>query len=583
MFSVGEVLQEMSKSPLIKWLPFVLLFWLLGYLAAFFYSLATFSGEELLLISPLSWSLFEGFSLWMSWLPSLTSAALVLSFSLFFRIDSLSLQGGKSFFGIVFPGIMAGGIALTLLFTLGSELLLPAVHQQLDTYRFSSESASEWLEQGELLEASEDYAAAAEAFHRALEYQPENEGLKSRIEDIELLIPSDELAEPWDEDRLQSEAVEALEKARAAENREDYFTAHYWALLAGQWDPEQKENAMEIASRSWEAIADLGVDSKEKEQIARYKKKLEGYQLLQKGEPIRAYNIFLELSREKGGVDPDIIEFLERSKEKLKEASYPVRQSIQAERLPGPRNILFRLPEDGPFVFAGKLVTFEGNSYLINFEMLHLDNSDTPLFHLKAPAALFRENGLLLRGVDRETGQVLEGLRFLQELEEGDKLQWEGANWSVDGDLGMIKLGVPRSILRSFSDGRRNLGMTDIIALYQGVERDQQFGYVSFPSRLELLFRGSMPFFFLNILVFSVGFGRMLRYRGNSIPIVGFILMPAVPFFLFWLLEIFLWLMRILIAYLIISVPYSLAMVAMIVVHGIVLFGVLFFGAWQRE
>lgn len=578
----------MHKRPALKWLPLVFLFWLVGYLVAFFFSFGTFDADELLLVPPLSWSFLEGFRLWISWLPALTSGALVVAFSLFFRLDSMALQGGRNFFGLVFPGVMVWGITLTLLFSLGSELLLPLVHQRLDAYRYSSSSASEWLRQGDTLLEADKYAGAAEAYKRALAYEPDNEELKAKIETVELKIPEEEEKPVWSEKRYREEAASAVDKARDAFNQKDYFTAHYWATMAGEWDPEQRETAMDIASQSWEAIGALEPGEKEEERQSIYQRKLDGYRAMDEGDPILAYRLFLELSRSVGGSDPDILEFLERSRKALVNVSYPVDEARQAALQPGPGNILFRMPSRGPFVHAGKMVTIDGSRYLINFEMFHLNSDQETLFHLKASAAQFRGDTLLFRGVDRETGMLVEKMEFRhprksEETGQDDALRWEGDGWSVDGAAGIVSLDVPISLLRSFADGRKNLGVSDILSLYQGTGRDQEFGYQSFPSMIELLFRGSMPFFFLNIFIFSAGFGRMLRFRGSRIPLLGLILSPSVPFFLFWILEIVLWAMRLLIAYLLISTPFSLAMTGMIIVHGITLFGVLLFGAGQKE
>lgn len=576
----------MSRSPAGRWLPITLLFWGLGYLAAALWAFFTFPDGTVLPLFRGSWVFRNAFRVWMEYLPALTAGSLMLSFSLFFR--SLGSSAGRgSFFGTVFPGIMAWGIALTLLYTVGAELLLPRVYRQLNDITYQSGRAKEWERQGEIYEAAGDFSEALDAYSRALVIDPDNQELVLRKEGVEGKIP---LAEPGPEAgrpdsreeraSLQLEAAQAIQLAEEAFARQDYFTAHYWALFAHRLDPEQRNAAMKIAREAWDSIDSLEPDPDQLELYGVYREKIAGYRALEQGDAVQAYRIFLELSdHREGAADPDIAEFLERSRKAAEQVSFYAATAREAESMPGLNSILFRDGADGPFVTARKLVALEGKVFLLGLELLHVDEAGDAVLHLSAPAARFQGDTLLLRGIDEDTGGVVMSASLL----EGTGTLFRGEGWMVDTEVGLLTLGAGQEEFWSLGSGLQRDAMSDIASLYRSAVREKQYGYFEFSGSLELLYRGSMPFFFLNTLILSAGMGRFLRYRGSRFPFLAVFLIPAVPFLAGWVLDLLAYGLRLTAALLVITLPFALALALLLGMHGLVMFLVLLFAAGQRD
>ncbi len=577
----------MSRSPVMKWLPVTLLFWALGYLGASAWSFFTFPQESVLELFRFSWLFRNAFRIWIDYLPALTAGALMLSFSLFFRSFSGGSTGPDSFFGRVFPGIMAWGIALTLLYTVGTELVLPSVLQKLNDITYQSGRAEEWERQGDMMESAGEYREALEAYSRALVIDPENQQLVLKSERVEGRIPLEDIPDapppPDSAERqkaLRLEAANAITIAEKAFGEGDYFSAHYWATFAFELDPEQKSAAMKLARESWNAITELEPDRADRKEFERYQNKVSGYRALDRGDPIEAYRIFLELSgEEEGRSDPDVSEFLERSREAAEKVSYYVDTARQAETMPGITSVLFRDGPEGPFVSARKMVFIEGRMFLLGFELYHLGADGEAVLHLSAPAVQYLGDTLLSKGIDEESGALVQTVEIL----EGSGEQFGGEGWMADTGLGIIRLSLEPDQLWGFGSGHQRTAMVDLSSLYRAAGRDSDYGYLQFPSRLELLYRGSMPFFFLNIMLLSVGLGRLLRYRGARFPLLAVLLVPAVPFLARWIIDLFAFAMRLMAALLVMNVPFGLALSGMLFLHALVMFLVLLFSAGQRD
>ncbi|WP_020611253.1 hypothetical protein [Sediminispirochaeta bajacaliforniensis] len=579
----------MSKSATGRWLLVLVLFWLIAFGASFGYAFFTFPADHVLPLFRLPWSFYTGFDLWIDFLPAVTAASMLLSFSFFFPSIASSNSGKISFFGRIFPGVMAWGIVFTLLYVIGAELILPPLTERREDIAYQSKRAGEWARQGDAAEALADFSEAYDAYKRALAIDLDNPLLVEDLERVEGQIPlaeqgasSSSLESKTGPTRqeLEMQASDALMLAKKAYADEDYFTAHYWALLASRWDPEQKRTAMGIAGRSWEAIGKLSPDRLDEERFGRFAKKIAGYQALEQGDAIEAYQTFLELAGDpEAKSDPDIVEFLERSREAVADVSYSAELALQAEAMPGVPDLLFRDSSSGPFIAAGKMVSIEGKSFLLHLELLALDDDGKPIVHITAPAAQFHGKTLLLRGLDPNSGKIVD---IPEELFAQRRL-YRGTGWLLDLDRGLLALSSDQREIADFGSQSHGLGVSNAAALFRSSIRESRHGYFRFPGQLELLFRGSMPFLFLNMLIFSVGLGHFFRFRGEHIPIFGFFFVPFVPFLMKWAIDLFSYAMRLVTALLLFSVSFSLALAAMLVFHGIMLFVVLLFSAGQRD
>lgn len=561
-----------------RWCIVLALFWCIAYIVLFIYSFFQYPGFDTIDLTPMAWSFNDAFRLWVSSLPAVSVAALLVSFSLLFR------GGGGT---AVLPGVMVWGLILTLVFAFSSEVFRPMSEQKIEDAYFRSRSVRLWTGRAVVAEEEGRLVDAVRAYGRALSYRPDDSTLSEAVERLEGQVvlqensqaALDDEAGAWNRRRYLSEAADAVEKAEAAYGAGDYFTAHYWAKLAAEWDPEQREKAMRIAGRAWDAIGDLSPSEDEKTEKALYDRKLSAYRALREGRPILAYKIFLELAADAQAFDPDIEEFLLRSREAASRASYDITSADQARLLSGAADIYFREPSDGPMLYIGKMVLADGRLFLIDLEFFYTDDEGDALLHFTAPAAMYREGAFLLKGIDPDTGMV----EALPELYSGQQKLYRGEGWQVDLETGVLELSTSPAMMRSYAGGRSSVSAVDLLSLYRMAERDSDYGYLRFPAALELLYRGSMPFFFLNMLVLSVGLGLLLRCRGQKPPVIGYLFLPLVPLLSYLLIDILSFLMRLVIAELLLLSSFSLAMTALLVVHAMVLLGVLLFAAGRRD
>ena len=134
-------------------------------------------------------------------------------------------------------------------------------------------------------------------------------------------------------------AQELVEKAKYYSDRQDWFSAHYYAQAASALDP-RRTDALRLAAQAAEKLG--AILESEKDARARMLVPTEkgGIHLLIGGNVVAAYYRFVELQKENPG-DSDIATYLGIASDKVAKTTFFLDDARKMETLPGTQNILF--------------------------------------------------------------------------------------------------------------------------------------------------------------------------------------------------------------------------------------------------
>lgn len=313
----------------------------------------------------------------------------------------------------------------------------------------------------------------------------------------------------------------ALDISAQAREREDFFTAHYYATVAERLarpDDPNKETAKRAAAEAWNQILQGFAELQSRGDKDLYSMKRQGYEAIQGGDYLRAYYIFIDLknkdiARQDGKHDPDIERFLELSQSGVLESFFFFDETSDLGRFEASRDIFFTLSRSGGTdVIYIKGVTYSRQSgrdvaYLRDVSFARFDSFNKLQYKMYVPQAkmfAFADDGknprpqILLRSVGRESDGVVTRPVVL-----------EGS--APAQDQAVLLLDMPLrdfSLIVSANRGPASMIMTD---LFRFSGRGKQYGYDSPVYLGEALTRLADPFLLLILSILSLVAGW--RYR----------------------------------------------------------------------
>jgi lipopolysaccharide export LptBFGC system permease protein LptF len=368
------------------------------------------------------------------------------------------------------------------------------------------------------------------------------------LEEYQLLFPNDEEAavlydqiqleestrEPRpesavmykDEEESDLSAASYIRMANTYFNQGDFYSAHYYASLALQLN-DQREDAKRIVSKSWEKIQNP--EKSETDAVTDYnKRKADAYQMLNKGEYLKAYNLFKQLEKENTS-DSEVSEFLTAAEESLERSSYFESDARQALQNDGSFNVFFQnSPDSKHFIYFKKLVSTITGIYVLEPEIIKLDNTGSLEYLVTAPYGQINIDGQLnTKGISEgEDSQYL-----TQDVLAGERTI-ELAH--------LYELTVPVQFISSFTLQDVNLDNVPFLTLFKLSNLSSQYGYSPLPFRLTLINKIAAPFSFLFLSFIAVSVGWKLRSSYSNKPsIFAYILIPIIPFMIHLILSFF--------------------------------------------
>ncbi|GAH13045.1 unnamed protein product, partial [marine sediment metagenome] len=148
------------------------------------------------------------------------------------------------------------------------------------------------------------------------------------------------------------------------------------------------------------SIMPTGAD-KEAEKL--FLKKKEGFLAFTEERFFDAYYIFKEL-KENYPRDPDVLMYLEKSREKLKKESFFTEEAEEAVALPGKGAILFKNGSaEGrvEIIAIERMVELSGDVFFKDIEVISFDTTGEINYHLRAPYGKLVNNHLNMNAMDR--------------------------------------------------------------------------------------------------------------------------------------------------------------------------------------
>jgi hypothetical protein len=568
-------------------------FYLLAFAASAVYSFLRVPDLLAIFRWPYIWT--DAFVRFVDYAIPLTVAALAASYSLFLRRGRVV----QPFYRLVSPQLTLL-VVLAILYSVALLGFYPRSSGLLRELRVLTQVARGFLEKAQGLVQRGDLAGGLEFYERYLSIDPRNQQALDRRDELRRSLaaaPSEKpRPEPQPVPRIQDlstgkNSYELLRMAQDFFNKEDYFSANYYATLAAQLDPS-RQDAARLAARAWERIRGRDLAKLDKEAAAFYQVKMRGYQLYQDKDYLAAYYHFLQLQKQKPG-DPDVLRFLAGSRAKVAQEAFFLDEARAADLLPGTRDLLFVNPrEDGAreLVSIGRMAGGPEGTFFQNIEVLRFGGGASPYHYLaqygklKASEASQGQQGaggrldVLLHGIDRQ----IRGRDLLPRV-------LEGAEKPGSRTLRyLLQLTPAREELEALvapgADSEDSLAGVSLTAIWQARRNAARYGQIEAFLAQELLMRLLLPFAFLNLGLLAMAIGWSYRFVSmGRRPALAYLFLPVFPVAASLLCSLYLRAHRILLGYALLAWQFRAALIALAVLEGVIMASMLVALAGQRS
>ncbi|MFP4637059.1 MAG: hypothetical protein ACLFM6_01330 [Spirochaetaceae bacterium] len=536
------------------------------------YSMYRFPAREVLEVFRRRWILANALDLFIDNLIPLQLTAVVLTFSLFARPGSRGRQAAEPFFVQVRPAVVLL-LFVTLLYTLGVAFAEPAMAHAREDCEYRSALARGFLNDAEEADSARDWGEAASGYRAYLEIVPNDPDTEDRLAEAEMRFSeqrreerqaraaTEEPSPPLHEIRGQS-SDELIERAQNAMERGDFISAHYWAQVALQLDPNLTE-AERILSTARGRMSSVELSHLEETERRLYERKREALRAREEGEIFRAYRILSELAEERPR-DRDVRRYLPSIEKQVRSIAYFTDELEQAITQPGSVNIAFaaKSQDEGVhrrFISIERLVTARNGTYARGLELLDVDAEGRVLRHLQAPFGKLADGRFVLQGIDRGTDNLVFEPEYLVRDEDRERTPYVDVPYTAR-ELHVLRYAGPELA---------TVGIAELLMMERLLPR---LGYDAGPARLALIMRLVLPFGFVILSCFAVSAGWAWRSRYLGVPPVPLLLLlPAIPFVFGILTDAYLYVHRVVAGAVLSAGGFVPAMVAVVVVEAILL------------
>jgi hypothetical protein len=513
-----------NRSVLGRVFTVLFVFYTLAFGAFLVYSIVSFTPEKVLPAFQWEYSLRRAFLLFMDYLIPVHVSAVVIAFSLAGagRAQARS-EPGRSF-GRAASSTLVAFIALAIVYTVLFIGITPLSRQSLADFEYQSRLAREFLALANRDKQNGNYASALGYADLYLTIDMSNQAVLAMDQDLQARAAKQKAVEvqkpaPEQPSPEGLDATSLLDKARYYYEKEDYFSAHYYATQAYSLEPGRTD-ALHLAALAWDKITAFTPPQKEAQSAELYKKKKDAYTTLVSGDPITAYYSFLALSAQYPK-DADIAEYLDTSRARVQQTTFFVDEAARVVPLPGTQNILFINKEEKGITEAvsiGKLVETLEATYALDIEALQYRSDGTVVYHFAAPYGRLEGGTLILRGIDRNNPKV----QYMPVYTEGTRPRAE---------LSILTLKPTVDQMRALSTDRAGTPILGLADLWRMRTALANLGLTQQGISMEIVMDVLMPFIFLTLSFLGVSFGWGFRARYLGRPPLGvFLFVPIVPF-----------------------------------------------------
>jgi tetratricopeptide (TPR) repeat protein len=515
-----------NRSLLGRIASFLFAFYCLSLLAFFAYALLTFSPTELLPSLRWEYALIRAFTLFMDYLIPVHAAAVAVGASLAGVTQARRAPGSPAEpFSKLASSTLVTFLLLTTAYTVLFEGVYPGARRRLSDMQYQSSLARQYMSQAAAAMKSGNYKASLDAINRYLVIDPANKDVESQR--LELAARAAQQAAPLPGPAVAGLTAESVamsaqalvEKARFYFDRQDWYSAHYYAQAASTLDP-RRTDALRLAAQAWERIGGLSQLAKDAKTAELFQQKKDAYTMLAGGNALAAYYRFVELA--KGNPeDRDIATYLARASDEVAHFTFFLDDARAMESLPGTQNILFlngRENDATEAVYIGKMVEHsQGDAYFYDIEAIRYDAAGTVTWHFSAPYGRREGDSLLMHCVDKANARI----QYLPLYLQGTRAQAERS---------VLALRPTVEQLRSLSLGRDALVMMGLGELWRMRDALGAFGLSRQALTVDMAMKMLMPFVFLMLSIFAMAMGWAFRARYiGRLSVFAIVLMPLVP------------------------------------------------------
>ena len=253
----------MNRSILGRITSFIFAFYSLSFLAFVAYALLTFSASVYLPSMQWEYALKRGFVLFMDYLIPVHAAAIAVGASLAGMGRTARVQGAPA---QPFSRMVSSTLVTFLVLTAGYAVLFegvyPAAVRRISDMQYQSRVAAEYRQEAAATEKSGDYRGSLDAVNRYLAIDKGNKSFTDKR--LELIALAAKQAAPAplpavagltaETGALSAQAL--MEKAQYYFERQDWFSAHYYAQSAASLDA-RRTDAQRLAAQAWDKITGL--------------------------------------------------------------------------------------------------------------------------------------------------------------------------------------------------------------------------------------------------------------------------------------------------------------------------------------
>ncbi len=569
----------MGKSKTIRLIQVLFFLYLLFFLFCLAYSVFTYNnegGSAIIRKVAFAYIWRKALILFIDYLIPLQVSGVLISYSLFFKFKEK--EGGASAY-LPFHKLINPNLTLLLLLTLIYIVLLsgflPLFNRKQSEAEYVSRVALDLLREAEIEKKEGNTERAIKLLDIYLSIDKGNEEIARRRDIYRVDMAEDNrekqvveaAAEPALLSRVAASgqnASDLIEKAREYYAEEDYFSAHFYAALALEIATER---SLIIAARGIErdalkelsSILPTGAD---KEALKLFLEKKEGFQAFTEERFFDAYYIFKELE-ENYPRDPDVLMYLEKSREKLKEESFFTEEAEKAVSLPGKGRILFKnesAEERVEIIAIERMVELSGDVFFKNVEVISFDSSGEINYHLHAPYGKLVNGHLNMNAMDSSQAGKYSPPDY-----------WQGARSDLL-PFHSIKLNPDRELLRRLSMDSQDLKGWDLMSLWQAREKIETYGLVAEKLDITLLLTLLKPFLFLILSLISISLGWSLRARYLARPpIIALLFIPLLPLVVFFLVVVISYGHKLLLGFLLLSLGFWPALITLCILESLLL------------
>lgn len=430
-----------------------------------------------------------------------------------------------------FKNVLIVVTTCTLLFIVTSNLMMTSAELKQNEMVQNAANFEEYTALAKQHALSHEYVSADFYASSAYTLNPRDPEAKKLADEMaHQVVSMDDYTENVEEEL--EEALSYLQRAQKAFAENDYWNAHYYAVLAEDTSPRNDETlkvARELAASAWNLLATYteGV-SQETEEL--YYAKKAAYDYLEKGDTLQAYYAFRHLVNQYPS-DLDIAKYYESAKATLEASYFYTDETADTRSLESFNNVRFTLTADDGSreAYEIKGITVVGKTgqliqYLRDMKITKSDASGRIISILNVPYAKMTAQSVSLgKKVEYHPFLLLESVNRDNDIE---KLHVK-PNWIMsDGSPtpSYLFLDMPYDDFTLIRQAAAGPDLMPLVSLFRFAGKADMYGFSSSSFLTTLILRLSLPLFVLAILLMMACIGWNFR------------LAPDEPFKTRWLL-----------------------------------------------